>query len=63
MNGASVKSGIASGNVAALGDHSGANGSTGLDGIVEQGLAGDGAGVQAGDMDISGGGGPFKMEP
>ncbi|EIM86851.1 uncharacterized protein STEHIDRAFT_79513 [Stereum hirsutum FP-91666 SS1] len=56
-----TKNGVASGGVIALGaEPTGSNGA--MDGIIEQGLSGDGAGVQAAEMDANGGGEPIKVE-
>lgn len=60
LNGA-TKNGVASGGVVALGaDPTGSNGAA--DGIIEQALGGDGAGVQAAEMDTSGSGEAIKPE-
>ena len=53
---------MATGDVVALrADHSGTNAAD-LDDVAEHGLVGGEAGVEVGEMDISGGGEPFKME-
>lgn len=56
-----TKNGMVSGGVIALGaEPTGSNGA--MDGIIEQGLSGDGAGVQAAEMDANGGSEPIKVE-